>query len=94
MAATTRKQKTRVAILGGKGMNPSYYGFGKNHKVRIYRSPKDGSELDAIRLAQSIKRGTIDLVVILTRFNAHTVTQRIRRICRNYNVTVEMRRSK
>ena len=80
------KRKRRVAIIGGKGPLPTGVDL-TGAKVKMYRSPADGSWNDLRRLVASIKRGTLDEVIVWTRFNSHVVSKTLARVCKNHKTT-------
>lgn len=79
----------RVAVHGGKGQRVP--GDMKAHKVKLYRSPRDGSWKDTERLCLRIRNRTVDLVLIFARFNSHGATQRVMNACRQHQIKWEMR---
>lgn len=78
----------RVAILGGDARQegrwlelgtPVYFQarrFGGNGELR--------------RLERALRAGTIDHVVILIRWNGHSATEKVRRLCRSRRVPVTL----
>ena len=74
----------QIAVLGGDGRLPSKV---RSHipegaRLRQFASPKDGGQGEARDLEQALHKGGIDRVWILTRWNSHGITRRIRRLCR------------
>jgi hypothetical protein len=82
--------RRRVAVLGGDGR------FNKEAfpawRVRTYRGLRTGGDGELKRLQDALKAGGFDLVIILGRGNAHSVTKTIRRLCRRLGVPIESRR--
>lgn len=78
--------RTRIAVLGGDGR--SHSGIPTDAKVRHFAAAGDGGNGEARRLATALRAGTIDHVYILTRWNSHEVTGRIRRICKQLQIPV------
>lgn len=83
-------QTRRIAVLGGDG-RPHARGDIQGD-VRYFSSPGDGGNGGARRLAAALRAGGVDVVLILTRWNSHEVTKRIRRLCRQLGVPVEIAR--
>lgn len=75
-----------IAFMGGRGELPAQLTFGDDVRVRLYRSPRDGSMKDAARLCKSIKAGGVDLVIVWYKFNSHNATERVRKTCKRYDV--------
>ena len=65
---------------------------GEASEVRYFGSAHDVGRGELVRLEQALRAGGIDRVVIRTRWNSHTVTVRIRRVCRTLGVPVEFAR--
>lgn len=85
-AAQPPSQRPRIAVLGGDGR--SHTGVPTEAEVRIFAAAGDGGNGEARRLESAIRAGSIDQVFILTRWNSHEVTKRIRRICKQLRVPV------
>lgn len=84
MVAPTR----RVAVLGGDGrFDPDRI---PGADIRVYKARRYGGNGELRRLEAAIRQGGIDLVVVLTRWNCHSVTQKILGLCRRIGVKVEM----
>ena len=76
----------RVAVVGGLGHAPT----GDYHQTRYYGSPRDRGRGELVRLEQALRAGGIDRVVIRTRWNSHSATTRIRRVCRALGIPCEL----
>lgn len=80
--------RLRVAVLGGDARQqgrwcelgtPTYFQarrFGGNGELR--------------RLESALRAGTFDHVVILARWNGHSATTKVRRLCRSRGVPVTL----
>ena len=81
--------RTRVAVLGGDGR------FDKRTlpqcRVRIFQARRFGGNGPLRCLETALKAGGVDQVVILARWNGHSATIRVRRLCRQLGVPVEVR---
>jgi hypothetical protein len=76
----------RVAILGGDARQKSRwapYGAPIFFKARRY-----GGNGELRRLHSALRAGSIDLVIILARWNGHSVTRKVRHLCRRLGVDV------
>lgn len=82
-------REPRVAVVGGLGDASVHDATGR---VRYFGSAHDVGRGELVRLEQALRSGGIDRVVIRTRWNSHTVTVRIRRVCRTLGVPVEFAR--
>ena len=78
-----------IAVVGGRG-GPDTEREGA--RVRYYGTPKDVGHGELVRLEQALRSGGIDRVVLRTRWNAHTVTARIRRLCRGLGIPISFER--
>ena len=76
----------RVAILGGDGRNRP--GLVEAPDIVLFRSPRDGGRGEARRLEKALKSGTIGTVVVLVRWNSHSTTRKIRKLCARLGVRV------
>lgn len=82
--------KARIAVLGGDGR--SHSGIPTDADVRYFAAAGDGGNGEARRLTAALRAGTVDHLYILTRWNSHEVTRRIRRICRLLQIPVTVTR--
>lgn len=55
-------------------------------QVRFFGSPRDTGLGDLKRLEAAIKAGSIDQVYMQTRWNGHTTTQTITRLCKDRGI--------
>lgn len=79
----------RLAIVGGLGETRAE---DAEMHVRYYGSAHDVGRGELVRLEQALRAGGIDRVIIRTRWNSHSATARIRRVCRVLGVPVEFAR--
>ena len=78
----------RVAVVGGDGrFRPEIPGA---TEIRLFKSPGDGGNGEFRRLEAALKAGGLEQVLILTRWNSHSVTRRLRRICRLLRIPVRL----
>ena len=84
--------RVRIAVLGGDGRLPGKVttALPANAQVFHYASTHNGGDGEARNLAQAIQNGGIDWVWILARWNGHTATRRIRRLCRRFEIPVKI----
>ncbi len=78
----------RVAILGGDGRIRT--ARWPRSRVRIFRGRRYGGNGELRRLERALKSGTVDLLVILARWNSHSATSRALRLCRRLGVRVQV----
>jgi hypothetical protein len=76
-------------VLGGLGR--ALTGSG-GERFRYYGSPNDVGRGELVRLEEALRAGGIDRVVIHVRWNSHSATGRIRRVCRTLGVPVAFTR--
>lgn len=57
-------------------------------QVRFFGSPRDTGRGELQRLEAAIKAGTIDEVYMPTRWNSHTTTQLVTRLCKDRGIPV------
>lgn len=82
-------RRLRVAVLGGDGrFQPRRF---PTARVRVYQSPGDGGNGDVRCLKRSIKAGGVDLVILLARWNSHSATRGVRKLCRALGIPVVVR---
>lgn len=80
--------QARVAVIGGDGRNPERWrDLGE---IRTFCSPRDGGNGEQRRLLSALRAGSFDRVVILTRWNSHSATRQIRKLCRELGVPVQL----
>lgn len=85
-AASHPTATRRVAVLGGDGRQPEQWA--QHGKVVCFQSAHDGGNGEQRRLLDALKQGTFTSVVILTRWNSHAVTRKVRAICRRLKIPV------
>lgn len=83
------RRELRVAVLGGLGEAASRDATGQ---MRYFGSAHDVGRGELVRLEQALRAGGIGRVIIRTRWNGHSATTRIRRVCRTLGVPVEFAR--
>lgn len=85
-------RRRRVAVCGGDGRLPGRVlrSFGAADELVVFPSPGDAGNAGPRRLAAAIGAGAIDEVVILARWNAHSVTRQVRRLCSARGVPVRI----
>lgn len=76
----------RVAVLGGDGRMRPEGRWGA--EVVHFKSPRDGGNGEARRLEAALRAGAFDLLVVLTRWNSHSVTRKLRSLCRRLGIRV------
>ena len=81
-------RRLRVAVLGGNGRFDSQRLPGC--RVRVYQARRYGGNGPLRRLEESIRSGGVDRVRVLARWNAHSSTTRIVRLCRQLDIPVEI----
>lgn len=79
--------RKRIAVFGGDGRRHPY--AESQGDVRYFPSPGNGGNGGVKRLEESLKSGGIELVLVLTRWNGHSATKRIRRLCAQLGVPFE-----
>ena len=78
----------RVALMGGDGRNAGRLaGLGE---ITVFQSPQDGGNGELRRLLSALRGGVIDLVVILTRWNSHSATKQVRKLCKQLKIPVQV----
>jgi len=77
-----------VAVFGGNGrIRP---GLVEAPEVVVFASPRDGGSGDARRLEAALRAGSFGTLVVLTRWNSHSRTRRLRRLCASIGAAVVM----
>ncbi|KAI8470957.1 MAG: hypothetical protein J3K34DRAFT_508523 [Monoraphidium minutum] len=80
-----------VAFVGGKSLKAADARMlPQGAAVRFFGSPRDMGQGELRRLEAALKAGGIDQVYMITRFNGHSVTQTVRRICRERGIPVSL----
>lgn len=80
--------KPRVAVLGGDGRfcQESMPGCA----VRVFPARRYAGNGPLRSLERSLRSGGVDRVVILARWNGHSTTNRVLRLCRQLGIPVEV----
>ena len=81
-------RRPRLAVLGGDGRQLERWAL--LGEVICFQSPHDGGNGEQRRLLSALRAGSFDRVIILTRWNSHAVTQKVRRLCRQRKIPVEV----
>jgi hypothetical protein len=81
-------RRLRVAVLGGDGrFSPARL---PECDLRLFKARRYGGNGELRRLEATLRSGTIDKLVILSKWNAHCVTDPIRKLCRRRGIPVEV----
>lgn len=81
-------QPARVAVVGGDGRFRSEGLCGC--RVRVFQARRYGGNGPLRSLEQALRSGGIDRVLILARWNGHSATRRVLRLCRQLRVPIEI----
>jgi hypothetical protein len=76
---------TTTAILGGDARRPPVNVTAP--KIVLFGSQQDSGNGEFRRLKQSLKSGVFGAVVIRSRWNSHTVTTAVKKICKQLNIS-------
>ena len=76
----------RVAIFGGDGRCPEKYV--QAPEIVVFKSRRDGGNGPAKRLEKALRAGRFGTLVILTRWNGHSMTRKLRKLCAKLGVRV------
>ena len=87
-ARSPRRERPRVAVLGGDGRFRSDDLAGC--EVRVFLGRRYGGNGELRRLERSLRSGRIDRVLVLARWNGHSATSLVIRLCRALGVPVEV----
>ena len=79
-----RPADRRIAVFGGDARQ--LHRGARYGAARFFQSPRSGGNGELRRLVAALRAGSIDCVVVLTRWNGHSATGKLRRICRRYGV--------
>lgn len=78
----------RVAILGGDGrQSDRWAAWGETVH---FQARGDGGNSELRRLLSALRSGKIGLVVILARWNGHSATAAVRKLCKKHGIRVEV----
>lgn len=80
----------RIAILGGDGKHRECERWAAHGSVVHFPARGDGGNGGLRRLKTALRAGGIDHVVILSRWNSHSATVAVRRVCKLYAISVEI----
>ena len=77
-----------IAFWGGMSLTDAdkslvQFNFPGAVKIRHFGSVKDKGDGEFHRLCSSLKRGSLDLVIVGTDFNGHSGQEHVRRLCKN-----------
>lgn len=78
----------RVALVGGDDrlcLDPP-----DDVEIKIYKSTDHGGNGELRRILAALRAGSIDLVLVLRRWNGHSATTAIRRLCRKLGVACQV----
>lgn len=78
--------RPRVAIFGGDARQAERW-LDLGEPV-FFRARRYGGNGELRRLESALRAGALDRVVILARWNAHSATVRVRRLCKGRGVPV------
>lgn len=84
MAAKTDNRS--VAVLGGDGRPVS----GVPDGARVFRAQGSAGNGELRRLLSALRSGSIAKLIILARWNCHSATKAVRRMCRQHGIPVEI----
>lgn len=76
----------RVAILGGDARQAGRWPEFK--APLFFMACRDGGNGELRRLLATLRAKSVDLVIILARWNAHSATNQVQRLCRRIGVRV------
>lgn len=80
----------RVAVIGGDGrLSPRLVDA---PEIAVYRSPRCGGNGDARRLEKALRKGSFGVLIVLTRWNSHSTTQKLSRLCKKLGVKIVLMR--
>ncbi len=80
------KNNSHVAVLGGDGRPVS----GVPRGARIFRAQGSAGNGELRRLLRALRSGSIAKLIILARWNAHSATAAVTRLCRQRGILIEM----
>ena len=78
----------RVAVLGGDARQQRRWS--ELGTPVFFQGQRFGGNGQLRRLESALRSGTIDQVVILARWNGHSATAKVRRLCRSRGVPVTL----
>ena len=78
----------RVAVFGGDGR------FRTDDlvdcRVRVFPARRYGGNGSLRNLERALRSGGVDRVIVLARWNGHSATERILRLCRHLGIPVQV----
>jgi len=80
----------RVALVGGDGRTPSSSPVGV--ELRLFAGSRDGGNGDQRALRAAIRAGSVDLVLVLSRFFSHSDFRCLKRLCRRRGIPLRVLR--
>eukprot|EP00775_Hariotina_reticulata_P006194 gene6194-6430_t len=81
----------RIAFVGGRNLKRSHMKMlPPGAEVRHFGSARDVGEGEIKSLEACIKAGSVDEVYMMTRWNSHTTTQYISRLCKRLDIPVHL----
>ncbi|KIY96470.1 hypothetical protein MNEG_11490 [Monoraphidium neglectum] len=88
-ALPRQQAPSTVAFVGGKKLKEADVKMlPPGASVRFFGSTKDMGRGELTRLEAALKAGTIQQVYMITRWNGHSVTKHVRRLCRERGIPV------
>jgi hypothetical protein len=78
----------RVAVLGGDARQQGRWS--ELGTPTYFQARRFGGNGELRRLESALRAGTFDHVVILARWNGHSATTKVRRLCRSRGVPVTL----
>lgn len=87
-SASKPSSRLIVAVLGGDGRIPGkiWKMLPPGAELRQFQGARYGGDGEIRALEQALKRGTIRRVLILARWNGHSATDRILKLCRKLGI--------
>lgn len=79
----------RTAIFGGDGRRIPELGL--DGEVAFFASPRDGGLGPFRQLEARLRNRSYERLVILTRWNSHSATKKLRKLCRRLGIEVVVR---
>ena len=80
----------RTAIVGGDGRQRRRRRWQHYDPVIFFQGGRSGGNGELARLEAALRAGSIDQVILLARWNGHSVTTRVRRVCRALGIPVRL----
>jgi hypothetical protein len=83
-AAPPAARGCRIAVFGGDARQRQRWADASG--VRFFQSRRGGGNGELRRLVAAVRSRSVALVVVLARWNGHSATRKLRRVCRRYGV--------